>query len=175
MGLSAHKAYNSAWCSTSSKNPLRPLMYDVVSHSLKFGSVFLTYSWESKIVLLLNFPVLYPTRKIVWFFIGCNFESRASQAGLHKQKKDTASAKKGKVSLCTYQCKSRGSTGKGKGFDAWDYPLCRAFDRVKRPRGRDIWLWPTEAWYQFRRLPSLSLEAFWKSRCWRKVWSFHLF
>ena len=27
MGLSAHKAYNSAWCCTSSKNPLRPLMY----------------------------------------------------------------------------------------------------------------------------------------------------
>ena len=26
MGLSSHKAYNSAWCCTSSKNPLRPLM-----------------------------------------------------------------------------------------------------------------------------------------------------
>ena len=25
------------------------------------------------------------------------------------------------------------------------------------------------------RLPSPFLEAFWKSRCWRKVWSFHLF
>ena len=28
--------------------------------------------------------------------------------------------------LCTYQCKSRGggggSAGKGRGFDAWDYP-----------------------------------------------------
>ena len=24
-------------------------------------------------------------------------------------------------------------------------------------------------------LPSPSLEAFWKSHCWRKVWSFHLF
>ena len=31
--------------------------------------------------------------------IGCNFESRVSQAGLHKQKKDTVSAKEGKVSL----------------------------------------------------------------------------
>ena len=45
-------------------------------------------------------------------------------------------------SLCTYQCKSRGggggSAGKGRGFDAWDYPRCRAFDRVKQPRGRDI-------------------------------------
>ena len=27
---------------------------------------------------------------------------------------------------------------------------CRAFDPAKRPRGRDIWLWPIEAWYQFR-------------------------
>ena len=31
-----------------------------------------------------------------------------------------------------------GSAGKGRGFDAWDYPRCRAFDRVKRLRGRDI-------------------------------------
>ena len=31
-----------------------------------------------------------------------------------------------------------GSAGKGRGFNAWDYPRCRAFDRVKRPRGRDI-------------------------------------
>ena len=49
------------------------------------------------------------------------------------------------IVLCTYQCKSRGgggggrgSAGKGRGFDAWDYPQCQAFDRVKRPRGRDI-------------------------------------
>ena len=27
MGLSAHKAYNSAWCCTSIKYPVRPLMY----------------------------------------------------------------------------------------------------------------------------------------------------
>ena len=27
QALSAHKAYNSAWCCTSSKNPLRPLMF----------------------------------------------------------------------------------------------------------------------------------------------------
>ena len=32
-------------------------------------------------------------------FIGCNFRSRASQVGLRKQKKDTASAKKGIVSF----------------------------------------------------------------------------
>ena len=31
-----------------------------------------------------------------------------------------------------------GSAGKGRGFDAWDYPRYQAFDRAKRPRGRDI-------------------------------------
>ena len=37
----------------------------------------------------------------MWIFIGRNVEARASQAGLHKPKKDTASAKEGKVSsLC---------------------------------------------------------------------------
>ena len=37
----------------------------------------------------------------MWIFIGHNVEARASQAGLHKPKKDTASAKEGKVSsLC---------------------------------------------------------------------------
>ena len=46
-------------------------------------------------------------------FIGCNFESRPSQVGLHKHKKDTASAKKGKVRLCTYQCKAGGGGGQG--------------------------------------------------------------
>ena len=29
MVLSAHKAYNSAWCCTSNKNPVRPLMEDL--------------------------------------------------------------------------------------------------------------------------------------------------
>ena len=37
----------------------------------------------------------------MWIFIGRNFEARASQAGLHKPKKDIASAKEGKVNaLC---------------------------------------------------------------------------
>ena len=40
-----------------------------------------------------------PVPKNCVIFIGCNFKSRASQVGLHKEKKDTASAKKGKVSL----------------------------------------------------------------------------
>ena len=40
-----------------------------------------------------------PVTKNCVIFIGCNFESRAGQVGLHKQKKDTASAKEGKVRL----------------------------------------------------------------------------
>ena len=40
-----------------------------------------------------------PIPKNCVIFIGCNFKSRASQVGLHKPKKDTASAKKGKASL----------------------------------------------------------------------------
>ena len=37
----------------------------------------------------------------MWIFIGPNVEARASQAGLHKPIKRTASAKEGKVSsLC---------------------------------------------------------------------------
>ena len=40
-----------------------------------------------------------PVPKSFVIFIGSNFESRASQVGLHKQKKDTASAKKEKVRL----------------------------------------------------------------------------
>ena len=40
-----------------------------------------------------------PVTKNCVIFIGCNFESRAGQFGLHKQKKDTASAKEGKVRL----------------------------------------------------------------------------
>ena len=32
MGQSAHKAYNSAWCCTSSKNPLRPPMQKLKRH-----------------------------------------------------------------------------------------------------------------------------------------------
>ena len=43
-----------------------------------------------------------------------------------------------------------GECGQGEGiWCLWLFP-CRAFDRAKRPRGRDIWLWPIEAWYQFR-------------------------
>ena len=66
---------------------------------LKFGSAFLSFSWESKIALLFTFPYPVPVPKNCMIFIGCNFKSRSSQVGLHKQEKDTASAKKGKVSF----------------------------------------------------------------------------
>ena len=48
-------------------------------------------------LVFFNFPVPVPKNCVI--FIGCNFESCVSQVGLHKQKKNTVSAKKGKVSL----------------------------------------------------------------------------
>ena len=59
-----------------------------VSKPSIFGSAFLSYfSWDSKIAFFLTFlyPVLVPKNCVI--FIGCNFESCASQVGLHKQKK----------------------------------------------------------------------------------------
>ena len=50
-------------------------------------------------LFFLTFPYPMPVPKNCLIFIRCNFESSASQVGLHKQKKDTASAKEGKVSL----------------------------------------------------------------------------
>ena len=47
----------------------------------------------------LTFPYPVPVAKNCAIFIGCNFESLASQVRLQKQKKDTASVKEGKVSL----------------------------------------------------------------------------
>ena len=51
------------------------------------------------VLFFLTLPYPVPAPKNYVIFIGCNFKSRASQAGLHKEKKDTASAKKGKVRL----------------------------------------------------------------------------
>ena len=68
--------------------------------ALKFGSAFLSSSWESKnVFIFFKLSIPSPSRKNCVIFIGCNFKSHASQVGLNKQKKDTASAKKGKVSL----------------------------------------------------------------------------
>ena len=70
---------------------------DVVSQRHKFGCAFLSsFSWESKIASFFNECVI---------FIGCNFESCASQVAYHKKKKDTASAKEGKVSYCVEEDK----------------------------------------------------------------------
>ena len=43
-----------------------------------------------------------------------------------------------------------GECGQRAGIWCLRLSRCRAFDRAKRPRGRDIWLSPTEAWYRFR-------------------------
>ena len=62
---------------------------DVVGQRHKLGSAFLSYfSWESQIALFfLSLPYPEPVPKNCVIFIGCNFESRASQVGFHKQKK----------------------------------------------------------------------------------------
>ena len=62
-------------------------------------------------------------------FIGCNFESPASQVGLHKQKKNTASAKDGKESLL-----HRGGESQGCAliYGAWS------------PEVTKTWPWVTE-------------------------------
>ena len=57
---------------------------------------------------LFNFPVSRARPEKLCDFIGCIFESLASQVGLHKQKKDTASAKEGKVSLLRRGGQSQG-------------------------------------------------------------------
>ena len=74
---------------------------DAVSQRHKFSSALLSnFSWESKIALFfLTFPYPMPVTKNCVIVIGCNFESHASQVGLHKQKKDTASAKEAKFKV----------------------------------------------------------------------------
>ena len=72
---------------------------DVGSQRLKFGSTFLRFLGSQNCLAFLTFPYPLPVPKNCIIFVGCNFKSRASQVGLHKQKKDTASAKKWKVSL----------------------------------------------------------------------------
>ena len=69
-----------------------------------------------------------------------------------------------------------GSAGKGRGFDVWDYPhvgllIVRSdprvgtfdFDRKRPGINSSINLYQSVS------------RGFLKSRCWRKVWSFHLF
>ena len=58
-------------------------------------------------LLFLTFPYPVPVTKNCVIFIGCNFESRSSQVGFHRQKKDTASAKEGKVSLLRWKDKAK--------------------------------------------------------------------
>ena len=70
---------------------------EVVSQRLK--SFCFLGSQKLPCFLIVPYPVPVPKNRVI--FIGCSFKSRASQVGSrsHKQKKDTASAKKGKVRL----------------------------------------------------------------------------
>ena len=82
----------------------------MVSQRHKFGCAFLSYfSFQSIISLFfLTFAYPMPVPKNCLIFTGCNFEKCASQIGLHKQKKDIASAKEGKVRLLRRGGQSQG-------------------------------------------------------------------
>ena len=60
---------------------------------------FRIFLGSQKLSCFLTFPCPVSVPKSCVIFIVSNIESRASQVGLHEQKKDTASAKKEKVSL----------------------------------------------------------------------------
>ena len=81
---------------------------DVVSQCHKLGSTFLSYfSWEAKTALFFfNFPVSRARpEKIVWFLLAATSNHVKVRLDRTSRKKDTASAKKGKVSLryCVYR------------------------------------------------------------------------
>ena len=90
-------------CSSLSRHFKRFILFtrdDVFTSVLNSGAHSFRILGSQKLPCLFNFPVsrARPEKKCV-IFIGCNFESRAIQVGLHKQNKDTASEKKGEVSL----------------------------------------------------------------------------
>ena len=80
--------------------------------------------------------------------------------------------------LCTYQCKSRGGGGvQARGGDLMPEtsPLSGFWSCEGTPGSGHLILTDRSLVSIQKQLPNPSLEAFWKSRCWRKVWSFHLF
>ena len=93
----------------------RRISADVVSQRHKFGIPFVFFLGAKNYLVFLTFPYPVPLPKNCVIFIGCNFESRASQVGLQKQKIDTASAKEEKVSL---QLRGRQSQGCALSFGA---------------------------------------------------------
>ena len=72
---------------------------DVVSQHLKFGSAFLSYSWESNCLVFLTFPHAEPVTKKLWFLLAATLNHVEVRLDCTSRIKDTASAKKGKVSL----------------------------------------------------------------------------
>ena len=77
---------------------------DVVSQHHKFGCAFLLFfSWESKITLFFFFFFFFklsllpcPSRETCVIFIGCNFESLASQVAIAQAEKRYCVSKGGK-------------------------------------------------------------------------------
>ena len=79
--------------------------------------------------------------------------------------------------LCTYQCKSREGGVRARGGDLMPEttPLSGFWSCEATPGSGHLTLTDRSLVSIQRQLPNPSLKAFWKSRCWRKVWSFHLF
>ena len=71
-----------------------------------------------------------PLPKNCVIFIGCNVELRASQVGLQKQKKDTASANGGKVSLL---CRGGQSQGCALSYGARSPEATESIVQVTQP------------------------------------------
>ena len=71
---------------------------DVVSQRLKFGSAFLSSSWESKIASFLTFPYPEPVPKKLYDFYWLQLRIACKSGWIAQAEKDTAS-EKGKVRL----------------------------------------------------------------------------
>ena len=77
------------------------------------------------------------------------------------------------VSLCTYQCKSREGGVRARGGDLMPetIPLSGFWSCEVTPGSGHLTLTDRSLVSIQKRLPSPSLKAFWKSPCWRRVWS----
>ena len=79
--------------------------------------------------------------------------------------------------LCTYQCKSREGGVRARGGDLMPetIPMLGFWSCEATPGSGHLTLTDRSLVSIQKRLPNPTLEVFWKSRCWRKVWGFHLF
>ena len=78
-------------------------------------------------------------------------------------------------SYAPYQCKSRGAGVRARGGDLMPetIPLSGFWSCEAIPGSGHLTLTDRSLVWIQKQLPSPSLVAFWKSRCWRKVWSLY--